>query len=65
LHRLKESDSGNYFADKKSLNERDALSSQSALIDLLMTQEHRYLSDEELLTLIRWIDIGATFKGVF
>ncbi|RKZ61210.1 MAG: hypothetical protein DRR08_09290 [Candidatus Parabeggiatoa sp. nov. 2] len=64
LHRLKEPDSGN-FADKKYINEREALSSQSALIDLLMTQQHRYLTDEELLTLIRWIDIGATFKGVF
>ena len=64
LHRLKEPASGN-FADKKYINEREALSSQSALIDLLMTKKHHYLSDKELLTMIRWIDMGATFKGGF
>jgi len=64
LLQLRDPASGN-FADKKYVNEREALASQSPLIDKLMTADHRYLSDEELLLLIRWVDIGATFKGVF
>ncbi len=64
LHQLRDPASGN-FADKKYINEREALSSQSPLIDKLMTEGHRYLDDAQLLTLIRWIDIGATFKGAF
>lgn len=64
LHQLRDPESNN-FADKKYINEREALSSQSLLIDKLMSEGHRYLNDEELLMLIRWIDIGATFKGAF
>ncbi len=62
LHQLREPKSGN-FADKRYINEREALSSQSPLIDKLKGEGHYYLSDEELLTLIRWIDLGATFRG--
>jgi hypothetical protein len=62
LHQLRDPRSGNH-ADKKYINEREALSAQSPLIDKLMSEGHRYLSDDELLTLIRWIDIGATFRG--
>jgi len=64
LHQLRDPASGN-FADKKYINEREALSSQSPLIDKLMSSDHAYLSGEELLMLIRWVDIGATFKGAF
>jgi hypothetical protein len=64
LHQLRDPESGN-FADKKYINEREALSSQSPLIDKLMSDGHHYLNDDELLLLIRWVDIGATFKGVF
>ncbi|MCW8918809.1 MAG: hypothetical protein OQL08_08355 [Gammaproteobacteria bacterium] len=64
LHQLRDPASGN-FADKKYINEREALSSQSPLIDKLLGDGHRYLDDDELLTLIRWIDIGATFKGAW
>ncbi len=62
LHQLRDPASGD-FADKRYINEREALSSQSPLIDKLMSDSHRYLNKDELLTLIRWIDIGATFKG--
>jgi mono/diheme cytochrome c family protein len=62
LHQLRDPRSGN-FAAKKYINEREALSAQSPLIDKLMSPGHRYLSDDELLMLIRWVDIGATFKG--
>ncbi len=64
LHQLRDPASGN-FADKKYINEREALASQSPLIDKLMSDDHRYLNEEELLLLIRWVDIGATFKGAF
>ena len=64
LLQLRDPASGN-FADKKYVDEREALSSKSLLINKLMGDDHRYLSDEELLLLIRWVDIGATFKGVF
>jgi hypothetical protein len=64
LHQLRDPQSNN-FADKKYINEREALSSQSMLIDKLMSKDHRYLNSDELLTFIRWIDMGATFKGVF
>ncbi len=64
LHQLRDPQSNN-FADKKYINEREALSSQSPLIDKLMSKDHHYLNDKELLMFIRWIDIGATFKGVF
>jgi len=64
LHQLSDPQSRN-FADKKFINEREALSSQSPLIDKLMSEDHQYLNEKELLTLIRWIDIGATYQGVF
>ncbi len=64
LHQLRDPQSHD-FADKKYINEREALSSQSPLIDKLMTKDHNYLDDKDLLMLIRWIDIGATYKGVF
>lgn len=62
LHQLRDPRSGN-FAAKKYINEREALSSQSLLIDTLLREDHRQLNEAELLTLIRWIDLGATFRG--
>lgn len=68
LHRLREPGSGN-FADKKYINEREALSGESSLIWTVSGlrgaphPEESPLDGEELLTLIRWIDLGATFKG--
>jgi hypothetical protein len=68
LHQLREPASGNY-ADKRYINEREALSSESPLIDSLRGDSGRDhlrsegLTEQELLTLIRWIDLGATFKG--
>lgn len=68
LHRLRKPENGNH-ADKKYINEREALSSESLLIRLLAEdggKQHtngKRVDSEELLTLIRWIDLGATFKG--
>ncbi len=68
LHRLREPRSRN-FADKKYINEREGLSGESSLIWMLSGlrgQAHpkdQPLSESELLTLIRWVDLGATFKG--
>ena len=62
LHQLREPASGNY-ADKKYINEREALAIESPLIEKIMGHpENNPLTEEELLTLIRWIDLGATFK---
>ncbi len=68
LHQLSDPASGNH-ADKRYINEREALSSESPLIDALTGDRGRdhlrgeALTERELLTLIRWIDLGATFKG--
>lgn len=68
LHQLSDSESGNY-ADKKYINEREALSSESKLITSIMGErgekhlQGKYLTNEQRLTLIRWIDLGATYKG--
>ncbi len=78
LHMLRDPASGNH-ADKKFINEREALSVESYLIEKLLGRELEApqeldtvgvhhpstngLSKEELLTLIRWIDLGATFIG--
>ena len=78
LHRLADPRSGQQTA-KKYINEREAMAIESFLIEKLMGKEldapqilstpgtpHPVtgpLSDEELLTLIRWIDLGATFAG--
>lgn len=70
LHRLRDPESGN-FADKQYINEREALSSESPLIRMMVQDAGKQhmngnrLSDAEMLTLIRWIDLGATFKGGF
>ncbi len=75
LHQLREPASGNH-ADKKYINEREALAIESPLIEKIMGQKfngiegstfetNRHpadLTETELLTLIRWIDLGATFK---
>lgn len=78
LHRLREPDSGN-FADKAYINEREALAVESYLIEKLTGKELLAsrpldspgvphppadpLTTDEILTLIRWIDLGATFLG--
>ncbi len=76
LHQLEDPASGNQ-ANKRYINEREGLSSESYLIEKLMGKELRApqaletpgvphvpeLTDEELLSLIRWIDLGATFRG--
>ncbi len=78
LHRLSDPKSGHH-AEKYFVNEREALSSQSYLIEKLTGKEfdapqsinnsgsphpeETQLSQDELLTLIRWIDLGATFTG--
>jgi mono/diheme cytochrome c family protein len=78
LHMLRDPASGNH-ADKRFINEREALSVESYLIEKLLGRELEApqqldtvgaphpstggLSEEELLTLIRWIDLGATFIG--
>ncbi len=76
LHRLEHPPSGNH-ARKKYVNEREALSSESFLMEKLTGREYNAdrtlanpgvvhvpeLTPDELLTLIRWIDLGATFKG--
>ncbi len=70
---------GGDFADKRYVNEREGLSSQSFLVELLLGVEldapqtlpepgvpHPLgdpLDDDELLTITRWIDLGATFVG--
>ncbi|MCY9864945.1 hypothetical protein OTK49_20735 [Vibrio coralliirubri] len=66
LHQLKDPESGS-FSEKKYINERESLSSQSMVIQLIEDGKHGKvkLSEEEMLTLTRWIDMGATFKGVF
>ena len=64
LHQLREPASGNY-ADKKYVNEREALAIDSLLIQKIKDKKHpinNSLTDHDLLTLIRWIDLGATFK---
>ncbi len=68
LHQLSDAKSGNY-ADKKYINEREALSSESLLLQSLNGEKAKQhlqgeaLSEQELLTLIRWVDLGATFIG--
>jgi len=68
LHQLRDPASGNY-ADKRYINEREALSSESRLVQSLIGKQGRQhlqgeaLSDDEMLTLVRWIDLGATYKG--
>lgn len=80
LHQLADNKSGNY-ANKKYINEREALSSESLLIKSITGDQGLHLfsenlsknisgdirintlSQEDKLTLIRWIDLGATFLG--
>lgn len=62
LHRLRDPRSAD-FAGKRHLDERAALSSRSALIDKLADGHPAPLPQDDLLTLIRWIDLGATFIG--
>ena len=78
LHQLDDPASRNY-ANKRWVNEREGLAIKSHLIELVMGVELNAprtlsrpgikhpesdpLSDSELLTLIRWIDLGATFRG--
>ncbi len=75
---LAEPGSGDHAA-RRWVNEREGLSSQSHLIELLSGQElaapqrlatpgRRHpeegpLNEAEMLTLTRWIDLGATFVG--
>jgi mono/diheme cytochrome c family protein len=77
LHALEDPKSGNY-AKKRYINEREALSSESYLMEKLLGREllasrdlkspktphpkDNPLSQKELLSVIRWIDLGATFK---
>ncbi|MCP4784846.1 MAG: hypothetical protein GY903_21970 [Fuerstiella sp.] len=78
LHRLADPASGQQTA-KQYINEREALAVESSLIEKLMGKEldapqtldllntpHPAVQppdEHELLTLIRWIDLGATFVG--
>lgn len=68
LHQLADVASGN-FANKKFINEREALSSESALIHSLMGEkgknhlQGKVLTRQEMMTLVRWIDLGATYLG--
>lgn len=78
LHRMDNPASGRH-SDKKYVNEREAMAVESYLIEKLTGLEldapqilntsgkphprKGVLSEEELLTLIRWIDLGATFVG--
>jgi len=78
LHQLRQPGSGNH-ADKRYVNEREALSGESPLMHKLTgrTPDERGrlrataephpldtpLDETELLTLSRWIDLGASFLG--
>ncbi|MCK6545720.1 hypothetical protein L6R52_07620 [Myxococcota bacterium] len=76
LHTLETPGSGN-FADKRWVDERQALASSSHLVEKLIGRELHSprrlttpgvahatdLEPAELLTLTRWIDLGATFLG--
>ena len=78
LHVLQEPGSGNH-GRKRYVDERQALSSSSYLIEKLTGRELEApqeldtpgvrhpkkdgLTPDELLTLIRWIDLGAAFLG--
>ncbi len=65
LHQLAEPESGDH-ARKLWIDERQSLSGESRLIDLLLASPHPQdepPTRQELLTLIRWIDLGATFIG--
>jgi hypothetical protein len=77
LHRLEDPASRN-FAAKRYINEREALAVESWLIEVLSGRELKApralfeagphpaqdpLTAQELLTLARWIDLGATFRG--
>lgn len=66
LHQLKDPETKN-FSEKKYVSERESLSAESELIRKLELGEanHSQLSKDELLMLTRWIDMGATFKGVY
>jgi hypothetical protein len=74
---LEEPESGD-FGRKKYVDERDALAIRSYLIEKLYGRElnaprqlsgerphpaREPLSEEESLTFVRWIDLGAPFKG--
>jgi mono/diheme cytochrome c family protein len=78
LHALRDPASGNH-ADKRFINEREAMAVESYLIEKLLGREldapqqlntvgaphpvQGGVTEEEMLTLIRWIDLGATFVG--
>jgi mono/diheme cytochrome c family protein len=78
LHILEDPESGN-FANKRYINEREGMAIESYLMEKLMGREldapqkllkpglphpsEIPLNEEELLTIIRWIDLGATFLG--
>ena len=77
LMQLEDADSGNH-GQKAYVDERNARAISSYLIEKLYGRELKAyrklegdiphpseapLSDEEKLTLVRWIDAGATFKG--
>ena len=69
LHELEDQQSHDYL-NKKYINEREALSSQSFLMDVLLDDregkihpQEEKLTEEELLMIIRWIDLGSIYKG--
>jgi len=78
LHILEDPESGD-FANKRYINEREGMAIESYLMEKLMGREldapqklkkpgfphpsENPLSEEELLSIIRWIDLGATFLG--
>ncbi len=63
LHALEDPEGGD-FARKRYLDERAALAARSPLTDLLLPPSHHGATTvDERTTLIRWIDLGATFLG--
>lgn len=78
LHRLEEPASGDH-SRKRYVNEREAMALESYLIERLVGREldapqavpqppqphpaQAPLSQEDVRTIIRWIDMGATFRG--
>ena len=78
LHVLRDP-AGRNFGDRRYVNEREGLSRESHLVEWLTGQELDApaelpqsgqphppgdpLTPDELLTITRWIDLGATFRG--
>ena len=58
------------YLNKKYINEREALSGESFLFKVLLDERENnihphaeILAEEEILAIIRWIDLGSIYKG--